>query len=146
MPEMAPQGEDILYVEDNPFDVDLTLRTLRQCGMGDRVVVARDGAEAIDYLCAAGAYAHRLAEDQPRLVLLDLKLPKISGVQVLQWIRADARTRNIPVVVLTSFENDRDVVEVYKLGVNGYLLKPLDREGFLKIAGSLGVVSPARAG
>jgi CheY-like chemotaxis protein len=129
----------ILFVEDNPFDVALTLRTLSRCGLSERIVVARDGAEALDYLFATGAYSHRSAEDRPGLVLLDLKLPKVNGIQVLQWIRADKRTKDIPVVVLTSFEDDRDVVEVYRLGVTGYLLKPLTAEAFTKVAAPLGI-------
>jgi len=139
---------DILFVEDNPLDQELTLRTLRKCGVANRVIVARDGAEAVDYLSASGPYAGRKAEDNPCLVLLDLKLPRMTGLQVLQWIRADPRTKDLPVVMLTSFKEDRDIVEIYKLGVNGYLVKPLEREEFLPLARSLGVVvrpDPSRA-
>lgn len=129
------QGEaaDILYVEDNPFDVALTLRTLRKCNVGDRVVVLGDGTEAIDYIFGTGPFANRGPGQLPRLVLLDLKLPKLNGIQVLQWLRADKRTHSLPVVVLTSSQDDRDVVESYKLGVLGYIVKPLDTESFIKI-------------
>lgn len=134
-----PEGADILYVEDNPFDVDLTLRTLRACGLGDRVHVARDGKEALDYLFGKGKHEGRRLEDGPRLVLLDLKLPNVTGLQVLQWIRADARTKDLPVIILTSFEDDREVVEVFRLGVTGYLVKPLNKEEFCVLARKAGL-------
>jgi CheY-like chemotaxis protein len=139
------EAVDILFVEDNPFDVDLTMRTLRACNFGDRVQVARDGKEALDYLFGAGKYQGRRLEDGPRLVLLDLKLPKVTGLQVLQWLRADARTKDLPVIVLTSFEDDREVVEIFRLGVSGYLVKPLDRDEFIALARKLGVeAAPAK--
>ena len=130
---------DILMVEDNPFDVDLTMRTLRACNLGDRVYVARDGKEALDFLFASGKHEGRKAEHAPRLVLLDLKLPKVTGLQVLQWVRADPRTKDIPVIVLTSFEDDREVVEIFRLGVSGYLVKPLNKDEFITLARKLGV-------
>jgi CheY-like chemotaxis protein len=130
---------DILMVEDNPFDVDLTMRTLRACNLGDRVHVARDGKEALDFLFSAGKHEGRKADHAPRLVLLDLKLPKVTGLQVLQWVRADPRTKDIPVIVLTSFEDDREVVEIFRLGVSGYLVKPLNKDEFLALARKLGV-------
>src|SRR5262245_59384433 len=136
---MGADAVDILYVEDNPFDVDLTLRTLRACNLGDRVHVARDGKEALDYLFGAGKHEGRRLEAGPRLVLLDLKLPKVTGLQVLQWIRADARTKDLPVIVLTSFEDDREVVEIFRLGVTGYLVKPLNKDEFAELARKLGV-------
>ena len=135
---------DILFVEDNPFDVELTMRTLRKCDPSARIEVVHDGAEALDFLFASGRYSHRQVEDAPGMILLDLKLPKLNGTQVLQWVRADRRTKDIPVIVLTSFEDDREVVEIYKLGVSGYLLKPLDQEGFLKVAAHLGIGSFGR--
>jgi len=130
---------DILYVEDNPFDVDLTLRTLRSARLGDRVQVARDGKEALDFLFGTGKHQGRRIEEGPRLVLLDLKLPKVTGLQVLQWIRADPRTKELPVIVLTSFEDDREVVEIFRLGVSGYLVKPLNKDEFTALARKLGV-------
>jgi two-component system, response regulator len=136
------QGDDavdILYVEDNPFDVDLTLRTLRDAKLGDRVHVARDGKEALDFLFGAGKHQGRRLETGPRLVLLDLKLPKVTGLQVLQWVRADPRTKELPVIVLTSFEDDREVVEIFRLGVSGYLVKPLNKDEFLSLARKMGV-------
>ena len=135
---------DILYVEDNPFDIDLTLRTLRRSKLGDRVHVARDGKEALDFLFGAGKHQGRRLEDGPRLVLLDLKLPKVTGLQVLQWVRADPRTKELPVIVLTSFEDDREVVEIFRLGVSGYLVKPLNQDEFSALARKLGVEESIR--
>ena len=135
---------DILYVEDNPFDVDLTLRTLRAARLGDRVHVARDGKEALDFLFGTGKHQGRRIEEGPRLVLLDLKLPKVTGLQVLQWIRADPRTKELPVIVLTSFEDDREVVEIFRLGVSGYLVKPLNKDEFTALARKLGVEESIR--
>jgi CheY-like chemotaxis protein len=135
----ADDQVDILMVEDNPFDVDLTMRTLRACNVGDRVYVARDGKEALDFLFAAGKHEGRKTDQVPRLVLLDLKLPKVTGLQVLQWVRADPRTKDIPVIVLTSFEDDREVVEIFRLGVSGYLVKPLNKDEFVALARKLGV-------
>src|SRR5512144_62131 len=103
---------DILFVEDNPFDVELTLRSLKPLGIEKRIKVARDGKEAVDYVFRSGPYQGRLPEDAPKLMLLDLKLPKMSGLQVLQWIRADPDTKGLPVIILTTFEDDRDVVEI----------------------------------
>ncbi len=137
MPSEA--AADILFVEDNPFDVDLTMRTLRACGFGDRVKIARDGKEALDFLYGEGTFHGRQLEDGPRVVLLDLKLPKVTGLQVLQWVRADPRTKELPVIILTSFEDDREVVEIYRLGVTGYLVKPLNRDEFCALAQKLGL-------
>lgn len=115
---------EILVVEDNPDDLELTLRTLRKYQLANQIEIARDGAEALDFVFATGAYTHSRIEDHPRVILLDLKLPKVNGLEVLQRIRADPRTRSIPVVVLTSSPEDRDMVESYNLGVNSYIVKP----------------------
>ena len=136
---MQPSEADILFVEDNPFDVDLTMRTLKACGLAERVKVARDGKEALDFLFGEGPYQGRRLADGPRLVLLDLKLPKVTGLQVLQWVRADPRTKDLPVVILTSFEDDREVVEVFRLGVSGYLVKPLNKNEFCELGRKLGI-------
>ena len=130
---------EVLFVEDNPFDVELTLRALKGCGFGDRVHVARDGKEALDYLFGEGPYKGRRIEEGPRLVLLDLKLPKVTGLQVLQWVRADPRTKELPVIILTSFEDDREVVEIFRLGVTGYLVKPLNKDEFCSLAQKVGL-------
>jgi two-component system response regulator len=116
---------DILLVEDNPDDLALVLRALRRQHLADRVEVAYDGTDALDFIFCTGAYAHRCLENRPRVILLDLKLPKVSGLEVLQRLKADPRTRSIPVVALTSSAQERDVAESYQLGVNSYIVKPL---------------------
>jgi len=135
----APDSADLLFVEDNPFDVDLTMRSLKALGLADRVQIARDGKEALDYLFGDGKFQGRRLDQGPRLVLLDLKLPKVTGLQVLQWLRADARTKDLPVIILTSFEDDREVVEVFRLGVTGYLVKPLNKDEFCVLARKAGL-------
>ena len=137
---------DLLFVEDNPFDVELTLRSLKAVGLEKRVKVVRDGKEAVDYVSRTGPYQARPREGDPKLVLLDLKLPKMTGLQVLQWIRADPGTKGLPVIILTTFEDDRDVVEIFRLGVTGYLVKPLEVEKFYDMAKGLleGLTPPAR--
>ena len=120
---------DILLVEDNPNDVELTLHALGKYHLSSRVFVVRDGAEAIDFLFSEGQYAGRVPEN-PKVVLLDLKLPKVSGTQVLYRIKSDPRTKSIPVVVLTSSNEERDIIESYRLGANSYILKPVDFEQF----------------
>ncbi len=116
----------ILLVEDNPDDEALTLRALRKNHVLNDIMVVRDGAEAIDYLFGAGQYEGRDTADQPEIILLDLKLPKVDGLEVLRRIRADERTRLLPVVILTSSDEERDLVESYKLGANSYVRKPVD--------------------
>lgn len=116
----------ILLVEDNPDDVALTLRALKKGNVLNEVVVARDGVEALDYLFGTGAYAGRDLSIMPVVVLLDLKLPKINGLEVLRRLRADERTRILPVVILTSSKEDQDLIDGYKLGANSYIQKPVD--------------------
>jgi two-component system response regulator len=116
---------DILIVEDNPDDLALVLRALRRHNLADRVEVAQDGAEALDFLFCTGAYAQRCREDRPKVILLDLKLPKVTGLEVLQRLKANWRTQPIPVVILTSSAQECDMVESYGLGVNSYIVKPL---------------------
>jgi two-component system response regulator len=116
----------ILLVEDNPDDELLTLRALHVGQVANEIVVTRDGAEAVDYLFGRGAYTGRVVEDTPELILLDLKLPKLDGLEVLQRIRADERTRNLPVVILTSSDEDSDILQSYQCGANSYIRKPVD--------------------
>ncbi len=116
----------ILLVEDNPDDEILTLRALRKNNVLNQIVVAHDGVEALDYLFATGAYAGRDTSVMPQVILLDLKLPKVDGLELLRRLRADDSTRLIPVVVLTSSDEERDLVESYKLGANSYIRKPVD--------------------
>jgi two-component system response regulator len=129
----------ILLVEDNPDDEALTLRALKKNKVANDVIVARDGAEAVDFLFATGAHAGRNVGDLPQIVLLDLKLPKLDGFEVLRRIRADERTRVLPVVILTSSKEERDVVQGYRDGCNSYVRKPVDFEEFVDAARQLGL-------
>ncbi len=140
----------ILLVEDNPDDEALTLRALKKNNIMNEVVVARDGVEALDYLFGTGAHAGRDVTIQPQVVLLDLKLPKVDGLEVLRRIRADDRTRLQPVVVLTTSNEDSDIITSYKLGVNSYIRKPVDFAQFMEAVHHLGLywlvlnISPPR--
>jgi two-component system response regulator len=129
----------ILLVEDNPDDEALTLRALRRANIANNVVVARDGVEALDYLFGTGAHVGRDVTDAPAVVMLDLKLPKIDGLEVLRRLRADERTRLTPVVILTSSREERDVVDGYRLGANSYIRKPVDFEHFSEAVRQLGL-------
>lgn len=129
---------EILIVEDNPLDLEMTLRGLRKANIANRIHVVRDGAEALEFLFCEGAYADRRIEDAPRFVLLDLKLPKVDGLEVLARMKSDERTRAIPVVMLTSSKEQSDLVESYQLGVNSYIVKPVDFENFVRAARELG--------
>jgi CheY-like chemotaxis protein len=128
----------ILLVEDDPKDIDLTLAALGEYKLANEVIVVRDGAEALDYLHTKGNYRSR-ARENPAVVLLDLKLPKVDGLEVLREIRSDERLKLIPVVVLTSSREDRDMVASYKLGVNAYVVKPVDFHEFVNAVKELGV-------
>lgn len=129
----------LLLVEDNPSDEELTLRSLRKHNIANDIVVARDGVEAIEFLFCEGAHAGRDPADLPDVVLLDLKLPRMSGLEVLQRIRADERTRTLPVVVLTSSSQDEDIISSYKLGANSYVRKPVRFADFSEAVRQLGV-------
>jgi two-component system response regulator len=132
-------GTEILLVEDDPQDVRLTLRELQRENVKNRIVVARDGAEALDFLFCRGEFRDRSPNHPPKLVLLDLKLPKVSGLEVLREIKTKPETRAIPVVVMTSSVEERDVVESYKLGVNSYVQKPMDFDQFRQTVKTLGL-------
>lgn len=129
----------ILLVEDNPRDEALTLRALRKSNIANDVVVARDGVEALEYLFGEGAHAGRDTDEMPQLVLLDLKLPKVDGLQVLQRIRSDERTRRLPVVVFTSSGEEEDLIKSYDLGANSYVRKPVEFEQFMDATRQLGL-------
>ena len=129
----------ILLVEDNPDDEALTLRALSKNNLANGVVVARDGAEAIEFLFGTGAHAGRDASDLPEVVLLDLKLPKLDGFEVLRRIRADERTKTLPVVILTSSKEERDIVQSYRDGCNSYVRKPVNFDEFVDAARQLGL-------
>lgn len=132
------KNKAILLVEDNPKDELLTLRTLKKCNLVNEIVVVRDGAEAVDYLFAQGVFAGRDVDDLPTVVLLDLKLPKIDGLEVLRRIRADERTRRLPVVMLTSSDEEKDIIASYELGANSYVRKPVAFGEFGKAIADLG--------
>jgi len=129
---------EILLVEDNPNDVELALRALKKNNLANRLHIVKDGSEALDFIFGRGEHQHRKVENGPRVILLDLKLPKVDGVEVLRAIRSDPRTRFIPVVVLTSSSEERDIVETYKLGVNSYIIKPVNFEKFIDVVRELG--------
>lgn len=129
----------ILLVEDNPDDEVLMLRALKKNKINNRVVVAHDGVEALDYLFATGKYQENTTADLPHLILLDLKLPKIGGHDVLKRLRADKRTKYIPVVVLTSSTEEKDIIGSYDVGANGFVQKPVDFNEFVEVANQLGV-------
>jgi two-component system response regulator len=129
----------ILLAEDNPDDVQLTLRALKKSKIMNEVIVAQDGVEALDYLFGTGTYAGRDTKIQPQVVLLDLKMPRMDGLEALQRIRSDARTKFLPVVVLTTSSEDKDRVESYKLGANSYVRKPVDFNQFAEAVNQLGL-------
>ena len=133
------KSRSLLLVEDDPQDELLTIRALRAVTVISRIDVARDGAEALDYLWCQGPHGKRDSEDLPAVVLLDLKLPKLSGLQVLERLRADERTSLLPVVVLTSSDEERDLIESYRKGANGYVQKPVDFAEFSEAVARLGI-------
>jgi CheY-like chemotaxis protein len=130
---------EILLVEDNPDDVELTLRAFRRSNIANEVVVVRDGVEALEYLFATGRYADRDVDALPQVVLLDLKLPRLNGLEVLEQLRAHAKTKLLPVVILTSSTEERDLVKGYTLGANSYIRKPVDFEQFADSVKQLGL-------
>lgn len=133
------KGKEILLVEDNADDEELTIRALRKNNISNEIIVARDGVEALDYLFARGAHAGRNVAQQPQVVLLDLNLPRIDGHEVLKQIRADDRTRRIPVVVLTSSKEQEDIIAAYNGGANSYVRKPVEFGRFVEAVNQLGV-------
>lgn len=137
---MKSQFDDIeiLLVEDNHDDAVLTIRALKRSNLGNRLVHLEDGAAALDFIFARGNYSDRKIEDRPRVILLDLKMPKIDGLQVLKQLKTDDRTRSIPVVVMTSSNQEKDIEECYRLGVNSYVVKPVQFESFQKVVTDLG--------
>ena len=132
------ENVDILLVEDSPADAELALRALRKGKVANNITWVKDGAEALDIIFRDGAYAGR-PEDNPKLILLDLKLPKVDGIEVLKRIKADERTRVIPVVMVTSSAEGRDIAETYKLGVNSYIVKPVQFEQFSETVANAGL-------
>jgi two-component system response regulator len=136
---MTVRDETILLVEDNPDDVELTMRAFRKNNIANDVVVAGDGVEALDYLFRQGSYSDRNIKNTPKLILLDLKLPKLDGLQVLEHLRADKRTKLIPVVILTSSKEEQDLVSGYESGANSYVRKPVDFNKFVEAVRQIGL-------
>ena len=136
---MPENGVEILLVEDNPNDIELALHAFQKHKLANHIQVARDGAEALEFIFCTGAFAHRRIENGPKLILLDLKLPLVDGIEVLRRVKADPRTRTIPVIVLTSSREESDLVKSYQLGVNSYIVKPVDFEQFTEAVRHLGL-------
>jgi two-component system, response regulator len=130
---------EILLVEDNPNDLELTLHALKYHNLANQIDVARDGAEALDYIFCRGSHSDRSILDGPRLILMDLKLPKVDGFEVLRQIKADPQAKKIPVVMLTSSKEEHDLVESYRLGVNSYIQKPVNFEQFIDVVRQMGM-------
>ena len=130
---------EILLIEDNPNDADLTLRALKKQNLTNQIYHVKDGAEALDFLFATGKFKGRNLEEMPRMILLDLKLPKVDGLDVLKKIKSDERTKKIPTVILTSSQEERDVAESYKIGANSYVVKPVDFENFVDCVAKMGL-------
>jgi two-component system response regulator len=130
---------EILLVEDNPYDAELTLRALKEKGLANRVITFPDGVEALDFLFGRGTFVGRDLTVPPKVIFLDLKLPRINGLEVLEKIRAEERTKTIPVVILTSSQEETDIVKSYNLGVNSYMVKPVDFDKFVQVVEELGL-------
>jgi len=134
-----PHEVEILFVEDNPHEAELTIRGLRKHNLVNKLKHIDDGEEALDFIFSRGTYSSRENSPNPKLIILDLKLPKVDGLEILRQLKADERTRIIPVVVLTSSQEERDVIESYRLGVNSYIVKPVNFESFGKAVADLGL-------
>ena len=133
------QQIEILLAEDNPKDAEMTQRALRKHNLGNRLYWVKDGAEALDFVFCRGTYTGRDPSTPPKLVLLDIKMPKVDGIEVLRQLKADAAARFIPVVVMTSSNEERDVLESYRLGANSYIVKPVDFPAFLDVVAKIGL-------
>ncbi len=136
---MTEKTPDILLVEDDPNDAEIAIRALQSRNLGNSLLWVEDGAEALDFLFGRGQYAGRETHQQPRIVMLDMKLPKVDGIEVLQALRADSRTRHVPVVMLTSSTQDEDIVRSYELGANSFVSKPVGFEQFSAVIADLGM-------
>jgi two-component system response regulator len=129
---------EILLVEDNPHDAEMTIRSLRKVNLANRLIHLKDGAEALDFIFARGQFANREVENRPKVILLDIKMPKVDGIEVLRQIKANDTTKMIPVVIMTSSKEEQDIIASYNMGVNSYVVKPVDFEGFAKAVSELG--------
>ena len=130
---------EIVFIEDNKYDVELTLRALKKNNLSNNILVLEDGEKALNYFYAKGKFQNRNIEEKPKLILLDLKLPKVNGLDVLKKIKSDERTKIIPIVILTSSKEEKDIIESYKLGVNSYIVKPVDFNKFVEAVGQVGL-------
>src|SRR5476651_1984216 len=130
---------EILLVEDNMHDAELTIRSLKKVNLANKLIHVKDGAEALDFIFGRGNYAGRNVQDRPKLILLDIKMPKVDGIEVLRIIKATEETRRIPVVIMTSSKEEQDIVNSYHLGVNSYVVKPVNFEEFAKAVSELGL-------
>ena len=133
------RGIEILLVEDNMSDAELTIRALRKVNLANKLVHVKDGEEALDFLFATGMFAGRLITELPRVILLDIKMPKVDGIEVLRQIKANEITKNIPVVIMTSSKEQEDLINSYNLGVNSYVVKPVEFQNFAKAVSELGL-------
>lgn len=136
---MEKNHVEILLVEDNPTDAELTIRSLNKYNLGNSLIHVKDGAEALDFIFAKGAYAGGAVRNGLKVILLDLKMPKVDGLEVLKQIKSDERTKSIPVIVMTSSKEDQDIMNSYKYGVNSYVVKPVDFDQFAKAVADLGM-------
>ncbi len=130
---------EILYIEDNPNDIRLTLRALKKRNLANSILTITDGEEALDYIFCTGTYSERDKTQNPKLIILDLKLPKVNGIEILKRIKAEERTKNIPVVILTSSREESDMIESYQYGVNSYVVKPINFDSFSEAVSALGL-------
>jgi two-component system response regulator len=129
---------EILLVEDNPHDAEMTIRALRKANLANELIHVKDGVEALDFIFAKGTFSEREIENRPKVILLDIKMPKIDGIEVLRQIKSNEYTKTIPVVIMTSSKEEQDIITSYDLGVNSYVVKPVDFEGFAKAVSELG--------
>jgi two-component system response regulator len=129
---------EILLVEDNPHDAEMTIRALKKVNLANKLIHVKDGAEALDFVFAKGSFAGRQIENKPKVILLDIKMPKVDGIEVLRQIKSNDDTKAIPVVIMTSSKEEQDIITSYNLGVNSYVVKPVDFEGFAKAVSELG--------
>jgi two-component system response regulator len=135
---MMDNKVEILLVEDNPHDAEMTIRALKKANLANKLIHVKDGAEALDFIFARGAFSDRKIENKPKVILLDIKMPKVDGIEVLRQIKSMDATKTIPVVIMTSSKEEQDVITSYNLGVNSYVVKPVDFESFAKAVSELG--------
>ena len=129
---------EILLVEDNPHDAEMTIRALKRANLANKLIHVKDGEQALDFIFSRGDFGGRHVDDKPKVILLDIKMPKVDGIEVLRQVKASEATRTIPVVIMTSSKEEQDIINSYNLGVNSYVVKPVDFEGFAKAVAELG--------